>query len=84
MLLDHAAGVGRRDGVAPGVEFVHLAAVQPIQFQLRQQPRQLGNWGELGSACAGINRHVVGDERALQERRSDSILTSSLASAAAR
>ncbi len=29
--------------------------------------------------CAGINRHVVGDERALQKRSSDSILTLSLA-----
>jgi hypothetical protein len=28
---------------------------------------------------AGINRHIVGDERALQKRRSDSILASSLA-----
>ena len=32
------------------------------------------------ATCAGINRHVVEDERALQERSSDSILTSSLAS----
>ena len=32
-----------------------------------------------GRPCAGINRHVVGDARALQERSSDSILTSSLA-----
>jgi hypothetical protein len=37
-----------------------------------------------GTECAGINRHVVGDERALQERRSDSILTSSLAPVVAR
>ena len=37
-----------------------------------------------GRKCAGINRHVVGDERALQERRSESILTLSLAAAAAR
>jgi hypothetical protein len=28
---------------------------------------------------AGLNRHIVGDERALQKRRSDSILASSLA-----
>ncbi|NMC70253.1 MAG: LamG domain-containing protein [Myxococcales bacterium] len=35
--------------------------------------------GDAECACAGINRHVVGDERALQERSSDSILTSSLA-----
>ena len=40
--------------------------------------------GNQGTECAGINRHVVGDERALQERRSDSILTSSLAPVAAR
>ena len=37
-----------------------------------------------GTECAGINRHVVGDERALQDRGSDSILTSSLAHAVAR
>src|ERR1019366_10527971 len=45
-------------------------------------PRARGVWA--GIECAGINRHVVGDERALQERRSDSILTSSLAPVAAR
>jgi hypothetical protein len=28
-----------------------------------------------GCECAGMNRHVVGDERALQKRSSDSILT---------
>jgi hypothetical protein len=28
---------------------------------------------------AGINRHIVGDEKALRKRRSDSILASSLA-----
>jgi len=33
---------------------------------------------------AGINRHVVGDERALQERSSESILALSLAGDAAR
>lgn len=38
----------------------------------------------LESKCAGINRHVVGDERALRERSSDSIPTSSLARYAAR
>jgi hypothetical protein len=41
-------------------------------------------WADAETGSAGINRHVVGDERALQERRSDSILTSSLAPAAAR
>lgn len=38
----------------------------------------------LASKCAGINRHVVGDERALQKRSSDSILTLSLAWCVAR
>ena len=32
-----------------------------------------------GQESAGINRHIVGDERALRKRRSDSILASSLA-----
>src|ERR1700677_1796947 len=32
-----------------------------------------------GTESAGISRHIVGDARALQERRSDSILASSLA-----
>ena len=32
-----------------------------------------------GTESAGLNRHIVGDERALQKRRSDSILASSLA-----
>jgi hypothetical protein len=32
-----------------------------------------------GTESAGINRHIVGDERALRKRRSDSILASSLA-----
>ena len=38
--------------------------------------RMVGN-----SESAGINRHVVGDERALQERSSESILALSLAAA---
>ncbi len=40
--------------------------------------------GERGVPSAGINRHIVGDERALRKRRSDSILTSSLALVSAR
>jgi RND superfamily putative drug exporter len=35
--------------------------------------------GRKGTESAGLNRHIVGDERALQKRRSDSILASSLA-----
>jgi hypothetical protein len=40
--------------------------------------------GKRGTESAGINRHIVGDERALRKRRSDSILASSLACALAR
>ena len=36
------------------------------------------------SQCAGINRHMVGDERALQERNSETILASSFAVAIVR
>jgi hypothetical protein len=39
---------------------------------------------ETVSGSAGLNRHIVGDERALQERKSDSILASSLAPVVAR
>ncbi len=35
--------------------------------------------GLKGTESAGINRHIVGDVRALRKRRSDSILASSLA-----
>jgi hypothetical protein len=35
--------------------------------------------GIVWSESAGINRHIVGDARALRKRRSDSILASSLA-----
>ena len=38
----------------------------------------------VGTESAGINRHIVGDERALRKRRSDSILASSLACDSAR
>ena len=40
--------------------------------------------GVSGTESAGINRHIVGDARAPQERRSDSILASSLACGSAR
>lgn len=56
-----------------------------ISVSQRRGSLQTGNTrGNSVTACAGINRHVVGDERALQERRSDSILTSSLAPVAVR
>jgi hypothetical protein len=38
-----------------------------------------GPTGNQVTESAGLNRHIVGDERALQKRRSDSILASSLA-----
>jgi hypothetical protein len=38
----------------------------------------------LSSESAGINRHIVGDERALRKRRSDFIPASSLACDSAR
>jgi hypothetical protein len=43
------------------------------------QLRKMGFWGRAESA--GINRHRVGDERALHERRSCSIMAPSHASA---
>ena len=42
-------------------------------------PGLFGDGSLSGTESAGINRHIVGDERALQKRRSDSILASSLA-----
>jgi hypothetical protein len=36
-------------------------------------------WDLSGTESAGINRHIVGDEKALRKRRSDSMLASSLA-----
>jgi hypothetical protein len=39
----------------------------------------IGISGISGTGSAGINRHIVGDARALRKRRSDSILASSLA-----
>jgi hypothetical protein len=38
-----------------------------------------GDAGRCGTESAGLNRHLVGDARALRERRSDSILALSLA-----
>jgi hypothetical protein len=40
--------------------------------------RHFGN-AKAVTESAGINRHIVGDARALRKRRSDSILASSLA-----
>ena len=45
-------------------------------------PAHMGSFGDRevsGTESAGLNRHIVGDARALQERRSDSTLASSLA-----
>jgi hypothetical protein len=43
-----------------------------------QDIRTRRSW-RFGTECAGINRHIVGDGRALRKRRSDSIPASSLA-----
>jgi hypothetical protein len=39
----------------------------------------LGRFGKAWTESAGINRHIVGDARALRKRRSDFIPASSLA-----
>ena len=62
----------------------NLSLVSVSQARGALQVGAAGDRARPGTECAGINRHVVGDERALQERRSDSILTSSLAPVAAR
>jgi DNA invertase Pin-like site-specific DNA recombinase len=53
----------------------HDARFSPTQATERQWQHCGGNWG---TESAGVNRHIVGDERVLQKRRSDSILVSSL------
>ena len=89
----------RRQGLANGIraDKRYLTCSEPlysnISFITCSVPPSLSSGSLAGEAeegqrrdaeCAGINRHVVGDERALQERSSDSILTSSLARYAAR
>jgi hypothetical protein len=49
-----------------------FSASPPGEFQEFQDRR-------FRTESAGINRHIVGDEKALRKRRSDSILASSLA-----
>jgi hypothetical protein len=50
-------------GCPPDI-YAHAGAIIPVLF---------------GTESAGINRHIVGDERALRKRRSESIPASSLA-----
>ncbi|MGA8502701.1 MAG: hypothetical protein WB683_14205 [Candidatus Sulfotelmatobacter sp.] len=59
----------------------YLEVVRPFIPALVQfLPAHMGSFGEVsGTESAGLNRHIVGDARALQERRSDSMLASSLA-----
>ena len=61
----------------------YLEVVRPFIPALVQfLPAHMGSFGDRevsGTESAGLNRHIVGDARALQERRSDSILASSLA-----
>ena len=60
----------------------YLEVLQPFIPALVQfLPAHMGSLGDRevsGTESAGLNRHIVGDARALQERRSDSILASSL------
>ena len=61
----------------------YLGVVRPFIPALVQfLPAHVGSFGDRevsGTESAGLNRHIVGDARALRERRSDSILASSLA-----
>ena len=61
----------------------YLEVLRPFIPALVQfLPAHMGSFGDRevsGTESAGLNRHIVGDARALQERRSDSILASSLA-----
>jgi hypothetical protein len=75
----------------PGGAVEERSVLQPqshgARFPWHEPAGRLGHFrggGSEGTACAGMNRHVVGDARAPQERSSDSILTSSLAWAFAR
>ena len=61
----------------------YLAVVRPfipalVQF-LPAHMGSFGDWEVLGTESAGLSRHIVGDASTLEERRSDSILASSLA-----
>ena len=61
----------------------YLEVLRPFIPALVQfLPAHMGSFGDRevsGTESAGLNRYIVGDARALQERRSDSILASSLA-----
>ena len=70
-------------GDTPRALIFFILAVASAYRAIRSLQKQRKQEGK-GTECAGINRHVVGDERALQERRSDSILASSLAHVVAR
>jgi hypothetical protein len=47
---------------------VKYASHHGIIFSRGKKGTEWGKKGKKGTECAGINRHVVGDERALQER----------------
>jgi len=57
--------IGCASANASGAPFIWFCMINSDGRQPREPIRE---WGEWGTACAGINRHVVGDERALQER----------------
>ena len=61
-----------------GTNRLRYHAFASIQRRQVESGDTAGFMGFMGRPSAGINRQVVGVERALQERRSDSILTSIL------
>src|ERR1035438_5416311 len=71
---------GIRKGPQPGLQS-RQSGPQPGQRspQLVLRPARTMFLFSWDRPCAGINRHAIGNERVLQERSSESILTSSLA-----
>ena len=69
-------------------ELEKVSAVETFQNELGgfKVDERSFHFGPRKSArqCAGINRHTVGDESALQERNSETILASSFAVAIVR
>jgi hypothetical protein len=68
-----------RPRFAPATDLLSVSEQTTGNTKVGLYPRFVGN-----PESAGINRHVVGDERAVQERNSESILASSLAGDIAR
>jgi len=64
----HGMGVSRRIAQITGGAFdVKAGSLFPALHRMEHAGWLTSSWGE--SESAGINRHVVGDARALQERK---------------